>query len=77
MGESELVTRVMAAPVLVRIVLTSQVFDSDYVFMWYLKRGVLLTKDNLARRNWTESGVCSFCNREESIQHLFFQLRLR
>jgi hypothetical protein len=22
------------------------------VFMWYLKRGVTLTKDNLARRNW-------------------------
>ena len=40
--------------------------------MWYLKRGVLLTKDNLARRNWTGSKVCSFCNREESIQHLFF-----
>jgi hypothetical protein len=22
------------------------------IFMWYLKRGVILTKDNLARRNW-------------------------
>ena len=22
------------------------------IFMWYVKRGVLLTKDNLARRNW-------------------------
>ena len=22
------------------------------VFMWYLKRGVILTKDNLAKRNW-------------------------
>jgi len=33
---------------------------------------VLLTKDNLARRNWIGSKVCSFCNREETIQHLFF-----
>ena len=65
----ELVNRVMAAPVLVRIVLTSQVFDSDYVFMWYLKRGVLLTKDNLARRNWLGSKICSFCTP-------FFRLRL-
>ena len=40
--------------------------------MWYLKRGVLLTKDNLARLNWIGSKVCSFCNREETIQHLFF-----
>jgi hypothetical protein len=22
------------------------------IFMWYLKRGVILTKDNLARPNW-------------------------
>ena len=22
------------------------------VFMWYLKKGVILTKDNLAKRNW-------------------------
>jgi hypothetical protein len=24
------------------------------IFMWYLKRGVILTKDNLARPNWNE-----------------------
>ncbi|WVZ96894.1 hypothetical protein U9M48_042474, partial [Paspalum notatum var. saurae] len=24
------------------------------IFMWYVKRGVLLTKDNLAKRNWKE-----------------------
>ena len=22
------------------------------IFLWYLKRGVILTKDNLAHRNW-------------------------
>ncbi|WVZ53335.1 LOW QUALITY PROTEIN: hypothetical protein U9M48_004295 [Paspalum notatum var. saurae] len=25
------------------------------IFMWYVKRGVLLTKDNLAKRNWNEA----------------------
>lgn len=25
------------------------------IFMWYLRRGVVLTKDNLARRNWQGS----------------------
>jgi hypothetical protein len=33
---------------------------------------VVLTKDNLARRNWGASKQCSFCVREGSIQHLFF-----
>ncbi|WVZ54772.1 hypothetical protein U9M48_005521, partial [Paspalum notatum var. saurae] len=35
-------------------------------------RGVLLTKDNLARRNWNGHQGCCFCNKNESIQHLFF-----
>jgi hypothetical protein len=42
------------------------------VFMWYMRKEVILTKDNLARRNWGNSTQCSFCLREESIQHLFF-----
>ena len=43
------------------------------IFMWYLKRGVLLTKDNLARRNWIGSKVCSFCNQEEKkVSNTFF-----
>ena len=42
------------------------------IFMRYLKRGVLHTKNNLAMQNWIGSKVCSFCNREESIQHFFF-----
>jgi hypothetical protein len=29
------------------------------IFMWYLKRGVVLTKDNLSRRNWrVGNSVC-------------------
>ena len=40
--------------------------------MWYLHRGVVLTKDNLARRNWNGSKKCVFCSHNETIQHLFF-----
>ena len=43
------------------------------VFMWYLKRGVILTKDNLAKRNWRGSQNCSFCSLHETIHHLFFR----
>ena len=31
------------------------------VFRWYLLKGVVLTKDNLARRNWNVSLRCCFC----------------
>ena len=42
------------------------------VFAWYLRRGVILTKDNLAKRNWHGSKKCVFCTHDESIKHLFF-----
>jgi hypothetical protein len=41
------------------------------IFMWYLQRGVILTKDNLAKRSWQGSKVCCFCHKDETIQHLF------
>jgi hypothetical protein len=44
-------------------------------FAWYLRRGVILTKDNLARRNWHGSKRCVFCYQDETIKHLFFQCR--
>ena len=43
------------------------------VFTWYLRRGVILTRDNLAKRNWQGSKKCVFCHHDESIKHLFFQ----
>ena len=43
--------------------------------MWYLRRGVVLTKDNLARRNWPGSKKCCFCTHDETIKHLFFQCK--
>ena len=42
------------------------------IFMWYLRRGVVLTKDNLARRNWSGSKKCCFYTHDETIKHLFF-----
>ena len=42
------------------------------IFLWFLKR-VLLTKDNLIKRNWNGRTNCEFCNQPESIQHLFFE----
>src|SRR5438128_7004163 len=44
-------------------------------FLWYLRRGVILTTDNLARRNWQGSKTCSFCSENEIIRHLFFDYR--
>jgi hypothetical protein len=42
------------------------------IFMWYMRREVVITKDNLARRNWGGSKQCSFCLREESIYNTYF-----
>ena len=42
------------------------------IFFWYLQRGVILTKDNLLRKNWKGSLKCCFCNCNESITHLLF-----
>ena len=36
------------------------------------KKGVILTKDNLAKRNWKGDTKCCFCSSSETIQHLFF-----
>jgi hypothetical protein len=46
------------------------------VFGWYLRKGVVLTKDNLAKRNWHRSKKYAFCHQDETIKHLFFQCRL-
>jgi hypothetical protein len=45
-------------------------------FAWYLRRGVIVTKDNLIKWNWHGSSSCVFCTRgtrDETIKHLFFQ----
>ena len=39
--------------------------------MWFVQREVILTKDNLAKRNWNGCKKCCFCDKDETIQHLF------
>jgi hypothetical protein len=46
------------------------------IFVWYLKWGVVLTKDNLVRQNRNENKSCVFCLNPKSIQHLFFDCHL-
>jgi hypothetical protein len=47
--------------------------SKNKIILWFLKKGVILTKDNLARRNWNGSKKCCFCSKAETIQHLFFE----
>jgi hypothetical protein len=42
------------------------------IFIWYLWKGVILTKDNLAKRQWKGCTRCCFCSEQETIQHFFF-----
>ncbi|SPT17260.1 unnamed protein product [Triticum aestivum] len=46
------------------------------VFMWFVHKQVILTKDNLIKRNWTGPTRYSFCDRDETIKHLFFDCPL-
>jgi hypothetical protein len=39
-------------------------------FLWYLIKSVILTKDNLANRNWQGSKQYCFCHKIETINHL-------
>jgi hypothetical protein len=45
-------------------------------FVWYLQKGVVLTKDNFARQHWKGSLKRCFCNLEEIIKHLFFNCQM-
>ncbi|WVZ88215.1 hypothetical protein U9M48_034759 [Paspalum notatum var. saurae] len=46
------------------------------MFLWYLQKGVILTKNNLVKCRWQGSLTCAFCHKEETINHLFFECRL-
>jgi hypothetical protein len=45
------------------------------IFFWYLHRRVILTKDNLAQKNWKGTQKCCFCYANEIIQYLLFDCR--
>jgi hypothetical protein len=40
------------------------------IFLWYLRRGVILTMDNLAKWNWHGSVKCCFCHKDGTSKHL-------
>ena len=44
--------------------------------MQLLHRKVILKKDNRAKRNWNGNKSCRFCDKDESIQPLFFKCPL-
>jgi hypothetical protein len=46
------------------------------ILMWSLHIKVILTKDNLIKQNWQCETTCVFCEKEESIQHLFFECHI-
>jgi len=43
------------------------------IFTWLLENKVILTRDNMVRRNWPGIPTCSFCSQMESVDHFFFQ----
>ncbi len=43
------------------------------IFMWYMFKGVILTKDNLARRNWNRIMRSFFFTNNGTMHHLFFE----
>ena len=47
------------------------------IFLWYLRRGVVLTKDNLAKQSWHGNQQCCFYHENKTIQHLFLTVGLQ
>jgi hypothetical protein len=43
------------------------------IFLWYLKKEVVLTNDNLIKQNWKGNKKCVFCSKNETIHHLFLE----
>jgi hypothetical protein len=43
------------------------------IFLWQIFQNAILTRDNLKKRKWLGSPVCSFCLHNETAQHLFFE----
>ena len=44
--------------------------------MWFVHKGVILTKDNLAKRKWEGCKRCCFCEQDETIERLFINCQL-
>uniref|UniRef100_A0A453CXF0 Reverse transcriptase zinc-binding domain-containing protein n=1 Tax=Aegilops tauschii subsp. strangulata TaxID=200361 RepID=A0A453CXF0_AEGTS len=46
------------------------------IFMWFVRKGVILTKDNLLKRSLIGNSRCCFCDHNETIKHLFLECPL-
>src|SRR3989337_991643 len=46
------------------------------IFMWFVHKRVILTKDNLLKQRWVGSARCCFCDQDETIQCLFIDCPL-
>jgi hypothetical protein len=41
--------------------------------MWLVIQNSIITKDNLGKQKWKGNKSCTFCSKNESVQHLFFE----
>jgi hypothetical protein len=46
------------------------------IFMWYMYKGVTLTKDNLAKRNWNGNKQCVCCLAMSQFNICFFSAKM-
>ena len=46
------------------------------IFAWYIRKGVILRKHKLVKRNWHGSTKCVFCPQDKTIKHLFFECKV-
>lgn len=44
--------------------------------MWFVHKGVVLTKDNLMKRSWRDRSNCCYSDQHETIRHLFLDCPL-
>jgi hypothetical protein len=45
-------------------------------FLWMAWHDRIQTIQQLKKRNWDKADVCKFCGKEESVNHLLFQLKV-
>jgi hypothetical protein len=48
-----------------------KIHEKIKIFMWLTTQKVILTKDNMLRRNWQGNSRCYLCDASEMMDHLF------
>ena len=59
-------------PVNISAVWDIKVPPKIHFFLWLVTHNKLLTRDNLAKRQHLDDLTCLFCNKNETVEHLFF-----